>query len=81
MEYLVEVHWTDPTADNVARIFSTLPAEVERETGEWPQATSRAYCVLRARDLQALTKILDAISEAGADTRVISGTDAQARSA
>ncbi len=73
MEYLVEVRWTDATADSVARIFSTLPNEVEQATGNWPEATSRAFCVLRARDPGALTRILNAISEAGADTRVIAG--------
>ena len=71
MEYLVEVHWTDPTAGSVARILSTLPDEVEQATGHWPQATSRAFCVLRATDPQALDKILNAITKAGANTRVI----------
>jgi hypothetical protein len=71
MEYLVEVHWTDPTANNVARIFSTLPAEVEQATGDWPEATSRAFCVLRARDPEALNRIVSAINDSGADARVI----------
>ncbi len=71
MEYLVEVQWTDPTAGTVARILSTLPDEVEQATGHWPQATSRAFCVLRATDPQAVDKILNAITEAGANTRVI----------
>ncbi len=73
MEHLVEVRWTDPTAGTVARILSMLPDEVEQATGHWPQATSRAFCVLRARDPQALDKILSAITEAGANTRVIAG--------
>ncbi len=71
MEYLVEVEWTDPTAGSVARILSTLPDEVEQATGHWPQATSRAFCVLRATDPHALDRIVNAISEAGANTRVI----------
>lgn len=79
MEYLLEVEWKDPTADTVARIFSTLPDGVERATGDWPGATSRAFCVLRAKDTQALDKILNAISQAGANTRVITGAQAQTR--
>ncbi len=57
----------------MARILSTLPDEVEQATGHWPQATSRAFCVLRATDPQALDKIVNAIAEAGANTRVITG--------
>ena len=79
MEYLVEVQWTDPTAGNVAHILSTLPDEVEQATGHWPEATSRAFCVLRAPDSQALDRIVSAIAEAGANTRVITGTEAEAR--
>jgi hypothetical protein len=71
MEYLLEVQWTDPTAESVARILSTLPEEVERETAAWPGATSRAFCVLRAQDPHALDRILSAIRESGAHTRVV----------
>src|SRR5262249_15567067 len=74
MNYLVEVRWTDPMASTVARILSTLPDDVERETSQWPEPTSRAFCVLRAQDPGAVTKILDAINDAGADTRVIAGS-------
>jgi hypothetical protein len=83
MEYLLEVQWTDPTAESVARILSTLPDEVEGETGAWPGATSRAFCVLRARDRQALDRILSQITEIGAHTRVVAaaGTDAPPRAA
>lgn len=79
MEYLVEVQWTDPTAGSVARILSTLPDEVEQATGHWPDATSRAFCVLRAPDPHALDQILSAITRAGANTRVITGAEAPGR--
>jgi len=70
----VEVHWNDPTASSVARIFATLPAEVERATGDWPTGASRAFCVVRAKDRESLDKVIDAISESGADARVITGS-------
>jgi hypothetical protein len=71
---LLEVRSTDPTASSVAHIFATLPPDVERTTGEWPEASSRAFCVVRAEDPEAVDKILDAITEAGADTRVIAAS-------
>ena len=77
MDYLVEVRWTDPTAGTVARILSTLPDELEQATGDWPAATSRAFCVLKARDPEALSKVLTAINAAGADTRVITGAEVE----
>lgn len=75
MEYLLEVHWVDPTARTVARVLSTLPAEVEQTTGDRPGGTSRAFCVLRAKSPEALHKVLDAITESGADARVITGAE------
>jgi hypothetical protein len=79
MEYLVEVHWTDPTARTVARILSTLPAEIEQATGDWPQGASRAFCVLRAENPEALDRVVHAINESGADARVITGAKNEAR--
>jgi hypothetical protein len=73
MEYLLEVQWIDPTANSVARILSTLPAEVERATGDWPNGPSRAFCVLRAKNRESLDKVLEAISGSGADARVVTG--------
>ena len=74
MEYLLEVQWTDPTAGTVARILSALPAGVEQATGDWPKATSRAFCVLRATDAEALAAMLDAIAASGADAHLVTGT-------
>ncbi len=73
MEYLLEVRWNDPTASTVARILSTLPADVEHTTGDWPDGTSRAFCVVRANGPEALDDVLDAIAASGADARLITG--------
>ncbi len=78
MEYLLEIQWTDPAAVSVARILSTLPDEVERETGAWPGTTSRAFCVLRTRDPYILNRILSAIDQTGASTLVVTGAGAAA---
>ena len=77
MEYLVEVHWTDPTAKSVARILSALPAEVESTTGDWPQGQSRAFCLVRAESSAALDRVVDEITQSGADARVITAADSE----
>ena len=67
---LFEFAWCDDFS--AARNYS-----LEQATGDWPAATSRAFCVLKARDPEALSKVLTAINAAGADTRVITGAEVE----
>jgi hypothetical protein len=71
MEYLLEVQWIDPTACSVARILSALPDGVEQATADLPTGTSKAFCVLRAEDPQALAGIVHDIAEVGVATRLL----------
>jgi hypothetical protein len=69
MEYLVDVHWTDPVATAMAAVLSALPEGVEPTTASVP--TGHGFIVLRADDVAAFERATAAMMATGADVRVV----------
>lgn len=74
MQYLLEIEWTDPIASAVAQALSALPHEVE-QTRNVPTGVSRGFVVLTAGDRDLLDGVVQAVTAAGADVRIIAGAE------
>jgi hypothetical protein len=71
MEYLLDMRWADPVAAAVARVLSALPGGVEQTTAAVPVPTSHGFMVLRADHTVGLEQVVQAITAAGANVRVV----------
>lgn len=72
MEYLLEIHWSDPIADAVARILYSAPEGVELTTGHVPRGRGRAFVVYKSDSFEVLEGLARAMSKLGAQVRVTS---------
>ena len=71
MDYLLDVHWSDPVANAVASVLAILPEGLEQTTTSLPLATSKGFTVVRTENAVALERIIQAIAAAGADVRIV----------
>jgi hypothetical protein len=70
MEYLIEVRWDDPLADEIGRLLRTMPQGVEQTTSEVPRGSERAFVVYRSDSSEALEGLACEVSKLGAQVRI-----------